>query len=79
MSEKEHVNIYEYKPSEERQAAETYIALIEDGKTNDELIEYIYTLNPYNVDDKAMLEAFGKTATNLDVRKEAMRRLYYTK
>ena len=74
----DHKNIYEYIPSEERQAAETFIVLME-GKSSEDWIKEIYALDPKDSDDRAMLEAISKEAKDLDVRKEANRRLYYTR
>lgn len=72
-------DLFQYKPTEEREMAETFITLIGDGKTTADWIKHINTLDPKDPEDRAMLEAISKGIEDMDVRKEATRRLYYTK
>ena len=72
------IELFKYKPTEERLAAETFIALM-DGKSSDVWLEEISQLDPFDNDDRAMLEAISKNVKDIEVRKEATRRLYYTR
>jgi len=58
--------------------ADGYTTLLAD-QTYEFWIKQIDILDPNDVDDRTMLEAISKTVDDMEVRKEATRKLYYAR